>query len=89
MDVLAIGRMKGKDVAPHIPAEQEAVARLRAAGMIDKVFLTATRTGPVILMPDTDAARAEETLSTLPFVTEDLVHFELIELEQLQGGARP
>jgi len=86
MKVLAIGRMKGKDIAPHIPAEQKAVAELRAAGLVEEVFLKADATGPVLLLTDATAAEAHERLKALPFVQEDLVAFDYIELSGLPRG---
>lgn len=80
MNVLAIGHMTGKDIQPHIPAEQEAVARLRQEGVIGEVYLKADRTGPVLILKDTDRAGAQQQLASLPFVEEHLVAFELIEL---------
>jgi hypothetical protein len=89
MNVLAIGTLTGKDIQPHIPAEQVRVAELREEGLIRDVFLKADRTGPVIILNDVDAGEAENRLSTLPFVVEDLVTFDYIELAtiaELAGG---
>jgi hypothetical protein len=81
MNVLAIGYLTGKDIQPHIPAEQQAVARLRDEGFIGDVYLKADRTGPVLLLRNTDRASAKERLAVLPFVQEHLVEFELVELD--------
>jgi hypothetical protein len=81
MNVLAIGYMTGKDIRPHIPAEQQAVAQLRQEGVVGDVFLKADRSGPVLILKGVDRAEAKQHLSTLPFVTEHLVAFELIELD--------
>jgi hypothetical protein len=81
MNVLAIGYMTGKDIRPHIPAEQEAVAKLRQEGFIGDVYLKADRTGPVLILKDTDRADAKQRLADLPFVQEHLVAFDLIELD--------
>lgn len=88
MKVLAIGRLKAKDVAPHIPAERKRVAELRAEGFLEEVFLRADATGPVLLLNDTTAADAHERLKTLPFVEEDLVAFDYIELTGLPASGR-
>jgi hypothetical protein len=81
MNVLAIGYLTGKDVRPYIPAEQEAVAKLREEGFIGDVYLKADRTGPVLILRDTDRADAKQRLAVLPFVQERLVAFDLIELD--------
>lgn len=81
MKVLAIGYMTGKDIRPHIEAEQRRVAELREEGLIRDVFLKADRTGPVLILDDTDRATAKQRLASLPFVEEHLVAFELIELD--------
>jgi hypothetical protein len=81
MNVLAIGYLTGKDVRPHIPAEQEAVAKLRQEGFIADVYLKADRTGPVLVLKDTDRPHAKARLAVLPFVQEHLVAFDLIELD--------
>jgi hypothetical protein len=38
MNVLAIGRLTGKDIQPHIPAEKRRVAELRDEGFIRDLF---------------------------------------------------
>jgi hypothetical protein len=81
MNVLAIGYLTGKDIRPHIPAEQEAVANLREEGFIADVYLKADRTGPVLILKDTNRADAKQRLAVLPFVKEHLVAFDLIELD--------
>jgi hypothetical protein len=81
MNVLAIGYLTGKDIRPHIAAEQQAVAKLREAGFIGDVYLKADRTGPVLILKDTDRADATQRLASLPFVQEHLVAFDLIELD--------
>jgi hypothetical protein len=83
MHVLAIGQLTGKDIQPHLEAEGRAVARLRAEGVIRDVFLKKDRTGPILLLSNTDAAEAEQRLQTLPFIEHDLVRFEFVELEPL------
>lgn len=83
MNVLVIGTLTGKDIAPHIPAEGQAVAELRQQGLIRDVFLKADRTGPVLILNNTDADGAAERLQSLPFVEHDLVQFEYIELGDL------
>ena len=80
MNVLAIGTLTGKDIQPHLEAEQVKVTELREAGLIRDVFLKADQTGPVLLLNDVDANEAERQLATLPFIEEDLVTFDFVEL---------
>lgn len=81
MKVLVIGHLTGKDIRPHLPAEGEAVAELRKEGLIRDVFLKADRTGPIMILNDTNAQDAAECLAGLPFVQHDLVTFDFIELD--------
>lgn len=83
MNVLAIGTLTGKDIEPHLAAERKRVAELRDEGLIRDVFLKADRTGPILILDDVSAAEAEERLKELPFVEEDLVTFEYVELMTL------
>ena len=81
MKVLVIGHLTGKDITPHLAAEGRRVAELRAEGLIRDVFLKADRSGPILLLNDTDAGDAEERLATLPFIEHDLVTFDYVELD--------
>lgn len=80
MNVLAIGQMTGKNIQPFIEAEKQAMAELRRQGLIREFLLKADRTGPILLLNDVDAAKAERHLAALPFVKEELLTFELVEL---------
>jgi hypothetical protein len=84
MKVLAIGRLTGEDIRPHLEAEGRRVAELRAEGLIRDVFLKADRTGPILLLNDTTADQARAQLASLPFVEHALVGFEYIELDDTQ-----
>jgi hypothetical protein len=46
MNVLAVGQLTCKDLTPHIPAEQTAVAELREQGLFRDLFTKADRTSP-------------------------------------------
>jgi hypothetical protein len=83
MKVLVIGHLTGKDIGPHLEAEGRRVAELRAEGLIRDVFLKADRSGPIPLLNDSTADIAPAQLATLPFVENDLVEFEYIELNDL------
>ena len=80
MKVLVIGHLTGKDIGPHLAAEGRRVAELRAEGLVRDVFLKADRTGPVLLLNDTDASGARDRLASLPFIEHELVTFDYIEL---------
>lgn len=80
MNVLAIGTLTGKDIEPHLAAEQKRVAELREDGLIRDLFLKADRTGPILILNDVDAGMAEERLRSLPFVEEGLLTFDYVEL---------
>ena len=81
MKVLVIGQLTGKDITPHLAAEGRRVAELRAEGLIRDVFLKSDRSGPILLLNDTDARDAEQRLATLPFIEHELVTFDYIELD--------
>ena len=81
MKVLVIGHLTGKDIRPHLEAEGRRVAELRADGLVRDVFLKADRTGPILLLNDTNADGARDRLATLPFIEHDLVTFDYIELD--------
>jgi len=81
MKVLVIGQLTGKDIRPHLQAEGRRVAELRKEGLIRDVFLKADRTGPVLVLNDTNASDAPARLASLPFVEHELVTFDYIELD--------
>jgi hypothetical protein len=81
MKVLVIGHLTGKDITPHLAAEGRRVAELRAEGLIRDVFLKADRSGPILLLNDTDAGDAAKRLAALPFIEHDLVTFDYVELD--------
>jgi hypothetical protein len=83
MKVLAIGSLTGKDTAPHLQDEARRIAQLREEGLIDSVFLKVDRTGPILLLNDVTADEAAERLAALPFLVENLVTFEYLDLETL------
>jgi len=81
MKVLVIGHLTGKDIGPHLQAEGQKVAELRSEGLIQDLFLKADRTGPILLLNDTNAHDARIRLARLPFVQHELVTFDYIELD--------
>jgi len=79
--VLAIGQLTGKDITPHLQAEGQRVRELRADGLIRDVFLKSDRTGPILLLNDVTAGEAPARLTSLPFIEQELVTFDYIELD--------
>lgn len=49
-------------------------------GIVD-VFLKADRSGPILLLNDTNADDARDRLATLPFIQHELITFDYIELD--------
>jgi hypothetical protein len=80
MKILALGKLTGDDVTPHLADEQRVVAQWREDGFILDSFLRRDRSGAILLLEDADAAAAEQRLRKLPFVERDLIEFDLVEL---------
>jgi hypothetical protein len=80
MKILAIGKLTGADITPYLSEEQRMVAQWREDGIILDSFLRRDRSGAILLLEDTDAAAAEGRLSKLPFVEQELIEFDLVEL---------
>jgi hypothetical protein len=80
MKILALGKLTGADIAPHLAEEQRVVAEWREDGFILESFLRRDRSGAILMLEDIDAGAAEERLGKLPFVERDLIEFDLIEL---------
>ncbi|MGH3196312.1 MAG: hypothetical protein ACRDOH_10010 [Streptosporangiaceae bacterium] len=76
-----IGHLTGKDIEQHLQAEGRRVAELRADGLVRDVFLKADRSGPILLLDDTNADDARDRLATLPFIEHELVTFDYIEFD--------
>jgi hypothetical protein len=47
--------------------EREVVARWKAEGILDQLFLRPTKNGAVLILKDIDEAKAHQLLETLPF----------------------
>ena len=80
MKILAIGKLSGGDIAPHIEDEQRIAAELRREGFIRESFRRRDRTGAILLVNAADADDAAQRLARLPFVERHLITFELVEL---------
>ena len=60
--------------------EQEVVARWKAEGILENLFLRQGRNGAVLIFRDMDVAKATELMETLPFfkIKSGLEYYELI-----------
>ena len=60
--------------------EQEVVARWKAEGILENLFLRQGRNGAVLIFRDMDVAKATELMETLPFfkIKTGLEYYELI-----------
>jgi muconolactone delta-isomerase len=68
------------DPGPHIPDEARRTEELRAAGVLEQLYLKADRSGAVLILDAQDAEEAERQLGTLPLVERGVVSVELTEL---------
>lgn len=80
MRILAIGKLSGGDIAPHVEDEQRVAGELRREGFILDSFRRRDRSGAILLLNAEDTVAAAQRLATLPFVERDLITFELVEL---------
>lgn len=69
-------------------AEARKVWDLTQAGIIREIYFRADRNEAVLVLECTSIIEAEETLSTLPFVQNKLISFELIPLKAYPGFER-
>ncbi len=68
MHVLAIGTLTTQDFQQHLPEEGEVVARWFQEGALKDVYLKADRSGPILVLNDTDTVGAQKRMADLPFV---------------------
>lgn len=92
MKILAIeNEFEGKtaeDFQPHLEAEARQVWELYKKGVIHEVYFRANRKSAIIILECKNIEEAEENLSTLPLVREDLIYFEFIPLVPYPGYER-
>jgi hypothetical protein len=69
-------------------AEARTVWDLTQAGVIRESYFRADRNEAVLVLECSSVAEAEETLSTLPFVQNHMIAFELIPLKAYPGLER-
>jgi hypothetical protein len=92
MKILAIEKeFEGKtveDFLPYLEAEARRVWELYKKGVIREVYFRADRKSAIIILECNNIEEAEETLATLPLVSENLIYFELIPLIPYPGYER-
>lgn len=69
-------------------AEARQVWELNQAGVIRELYFRADKSEVVLMLECDTVGEAQEVLSTLPFVKEMLIGFELIPLKAYPGFAR-
>lgn len=69
-----------KNFQEILKLEQEVVARWKAEGILENLFLRQGRNGAVLIFRDMDVAKATELMETLPFfkIKSGLEFYELI-----------
>jgi hypothetical protein len=80
MHVLAVGTFTTQDFQQHLPEEGEVVARWFQEGALKDVYLKADRSGPILVLNDTDTAGAQKRMADLPFVVHGVATFEYVEI---------
>jgi muconolactone delta-isomerase len=92
MRILAIEKeFEGKtaeDFQPYLEAEARQVWELNKKGVIREVYFRADQKSAVIILECKSIEEAEEKLSTLPLVRENLIFFEFIPLVPYPGYER-
>ena len=82
---------------PNVTAEQfqlyandeaHKVWELQQAGVIREIYFRADRNEAVLVLECASVSEAQKTLSTLPFVQNKLIAFELIPLKAFPGFKR-
>ena len=69
-------------------AEARKVWELYQAGIIREIYFRADRNDAVLVLECTTIDEAQETLSALPFVQNNLITFEIIPLKAYSGFER-
>ena len=92
MKILAIEKeYEGKiinDFQPHLKTEAKRVWELYKEGIIREIYFRADHNNAVLVLECANKNEAEEKLSTLPLVRENLIYFEIIELQPYPGFER-
>jgi hypothetical protein len=86
--ILAIGRLTAKatpkSIAPILPSEIRATARLYLSGKIDQWYYETDETGIVFILNLSNAGEARALLEALPLGQAGMMEFELISLGPLK-----
>jgi hypothetical protein len=86
--ILAIGRLTPKatpkSIAPILPSEIRATARLYLSGKIDQWYYETDETGVVFILNLSNAGEARALLEALPLGQAGMMEFELISLGPLK-----
>ena len=78
----------GDQFRQHAKAEARRVWELTQAGIVRESYFRADRNEAVLILESASVQEAEITLSTLPFVQNKLIRFELIPLRAYPGFER-
>jgi hypothetical protein len=85
MNVLAIGRYASCAFDAYVPAEEKRVTELREEGFISDLFFKSDKSGPILVLNNTNRDEAQWRLATQPLVEADFLAFEqLIEFTTLR-----
>ena len=92
MKILAIEKeYDGKTVEefqPHLEAEARQVWELYKKGVIREIYFHADQKSAIIILECNNIDEAENNLSTLPLVRENLIYFEFMPLVPYPGYER-
>lgn len=92
MKILAIEHeipgIKGERFKPHLRAEAARVWELYQSGILREIYFQQDQPTAVLILECANVDEAEQVLSTLPLVREELVAFEVIPLRPYPGFAR-
>jgi hypothetical protein len=76
MNVLAIGRYASCAFDAYVPAEKQRVTELREEGFISDLFFKSDKSGPILVLNNTNRDEAQWRLATLPLVEAGFLAFE-------------
>jgi muconolactone delta-isomerase len=92
MKILALERelprVTPEQFQQHAKAEARKIWELLQAGIIRELYFCADRNEAVLILECESTAEAQQTLSTLPFVQNRLIYFEVIPLKAYPGFER-
>jgi hypothetical protein len=79
MNVVADGRMTGKDTRPHVDDDHARVPERRQKGLIRDMFIKADGTEPIRVLNDVTAAEADQRLAKPRLLAHHLPTFDYVE----------